>query len=220
MELKGQYSLKAAREAVWSALGDPDVLANCIPGCESVERVADGEMKAVVAVEVGPFTSRFTGTVKLSEANPPMRWTLEGEGRGRPSGSARGNLSFELAEEAGGTIVNYLGFAEVGGKLGDVADHLGEAPAREMAEAFFASLSRELDRKDWVDELDHSPAGVQLGDEESEAVVIDKAEEAGEAAESVEERIELAAGQQVLGGPMVWGLLAVILLIIILVLVY
>lgn len=223
MELKGQYTLPAARASVWEALNDPDIIADCLSGCESVEKLSAKEMKAVVAVAFGPFKSRFTGTISLSDGNPPMRWTLAGEGRGRPSGTARGEASIELVESGGETVVNFIGSAEVGGKLAEVVDTLVETQAREMADDFFLRLAERLaagPMKEWVDELDHSMAGVQLGDEPGEDVVEDKAEKAGEVAETVEERLEIAAGQQVLGGPYVWGLLALIVLIIILVVLY
>lgn len=73
---------------------------------------------------------------------------------------------------------------------------------------------------DWVDQLDHSPAAVQLGDEPSEDVVEDKSETAGEVAEEIEERIEMAAERGFLGGPTVWGLLALAILIILLLVFY
>ncbi len=223
MELKGQYTLRANRAAVWAALNDPDVIATCLPGCESTEKLSAKEMKAVVAVDFGPFKSRFTGTISMSDGTPPMRWTLAGEGRGRPSGTARGEISVELVEAAGETVVNYVGGAEVGGKLADIVDSLVEAQAREMADTFFTRLATELAAKPasaWVDELDHSMAGVQLGDEPSEDVVEDKAETLAEVAEDLEERLEVAAGREVLGGPYVWGLLALVVLIIILLVLY
>ena len=223
MELKGQYTLPVARAAVWEAFNDPDIIADCLSGCESMEKLSDTEMKAVVAVAFGPFKSRFTGTIAVSDGSPPQRWTLSGEGRGRPSGTAKGDASVELVESGSETIVNFVGNAEVGGKLADVVDTLVEAQAREMADDFFSRLSARLaagPTKEWVDELDHSPAGVQLGDEPGEDVVEDKAENAAEVAENVEERLEIAAGQQVMGGPYVWGLLALIVLVVILVVVY
>lgn len=219
MELKREYTLTAAPEAVWDALGDPDVIAKCIPGCESVERVSDGELKAVVAVEIGPFRSRFTGNIRLTEAVRPRSGVLEAEGRGRPAGTARGNARVNLTEKEGGTLLKVDGMAELGGKLADVVDSLVEDFAREMANTFFVRLDEEMEAKseEWVDQLDHSPAGVLLGDEPSEDVVVDKAERAGAAAEQVENQVETAAGQGVWGGPYVWGLLAVVVLIIILV---
>ena len=50
-----------------------------------------------------------------------------------------------------------------------------------------------------------------------EKLVEDKAEAAAEFAAAAEERLEIAAGKGVLGGPVVWGLLAVIALVILIV---
>ena len=35
MEIKGKYVIASSREEVWEALNDPEVLKECIPGCES-----------------------------------------------------------------------------------------------------------------------------------------------------------------------------------------
>jgi carbon monoxide dehydrogenase subunit G len=223
MELRGEYTVPAGREAIWAALNDPDLLAACIAGCEFVERISETEMRAAVAVAIGPFKSRFSGTVVLDEAHPPRRWTLRGEGRGRPSGKAEGTAIVELVDTRGGnTTVSYIGSVEVGGKLADIVDSRIEAYAREAADTFFTRLAAELDRRgeQWVDQLDHSPAAVQLGDEPGEGVVVDKAEIAGETAEGIEGRLELAAGREVLGGPYNWGLLALVVVIIILAVIY
>ena len=218
MELRGEYTLSAGARAIWEALNDPELLAACIPGCEFVERVSETEMRAAVSVEVGPLKTRFGGTITMSEPNPPRRWTLRGDGRGRPAGTAKGNATVELVESGGQTTVSYLGSVEAGGKLTGLAHTVIEAHAREIADAFFVRLAAELDKSgdEWVDQLDHSMAAVQLGDEPSEDVVVDKVEIAGETADEIDERIEVAAGQQLVGGPYVWGLLAVIVLIVIL----
>ena len=38
MKLTGSYKLKVKKEVVWKALNDPDVLKQCIPGCESFKK--------------------------------------------------------------------------------------------------------------------------------------------------------------------------------------
>jgi len=220
MELRGEYTLSAGADVIWAALNDPELLEACIPGCEFVERISATEMRIAIGVEIGSMKTRFSGTVAVSEPHPPRRWTLRGDGRGRPSGTAKGSASVELVDAGGGkTTLSYLGSAEIGGKFGEIARGAVEAFARRTADEFVARLGAELDKSSdkWVDQLDHSMAGVQLGDEPSEDVVIDKGEIAGETVERIEERIELAAGGQWLGGAYAWGLLALILLIVILV---
>lgn len=222
MELEGRYRIPATREAVWEALSDPAVLRECIPGCQSLEKISPTEARAVVAVEVGPFKATFTGTIRVDAADPPLTVTLSGEGRGRPAGSARGAVNGELAEDAGETTVSYRGTAEVGGKLAEVAAGDIDAKAKALAGRFFAALSRRFEdgRGDWVDELDHSLANVQFGDEPGEDVVVDKTERAGEVAKSVEHRVETAAATGFLGGAPVWAMIAIVAMVAFLAILY
>jgi uncharacterized protein len=58
------------------------------------------------------------------------------------------------------------------------------------------------------------PAGSEVGSEAEESHTT-AAEQAGEAAVAAEEQIETAAARGVLGGPYVWGLLALVVVILI-----
>ena len=53
MEINGERVIGASRQTVWDAINDPEILKLCIPGGESVERVSDSEMKAVVMAKIG-----------------------------------------------------------------------------------------------------------------------------------------------------------------------
>ena len=47
MKLAGSYKLNVKKEIVWQALNDPDILKQCIPGCEYFEHLfflVDGEL--------------------------------------------------------------------------------------------------------------------------------------------------------------------------------
>jgi carbon monoxide dehydrogenase subunit G len=84
MEMNNTRIVAAPTEQVWRALNDPDVLKDCVPGCESLERVTDTEWRAVVAARVGPVSARFTGKLALADLNPPTSYTLRFEGQGGP----------------------------------------------------------------------------------------------------------------------------------------
>jgi carbon monoxide dehydrogenase subunit G len=219
MEIKGSHHLKAEPASVWAALADPDVLKACIPGCQSVERLPNNDLRIVVPIEIGPFRATFTGQVRVTSADPPRRVSLAGEGRGRPAGSAAGHGDLELASDRGGTHVRYAGELTVGGKLAEVAADLVGARAKTLATEFFESVGAWLSSKPGhlVDRLDHAPAGVPiLGDDPGEAVVEDLAERAGKIADEAEKRLEVAAGNSFLGGPVAWGALAMVVVVAIL----
>ena len=63
MEMSGELSIPAPRQAVWDALNDPEVLKACIPGCETLEKTSDTEMTATVTAKVGPVKAKFNGSV-------------------------------------------------------------------------------------------------------------------------------------------------------------
>src|SRR5437773_1850589 len=86
MEIKGEYKIAAPREKVFAALNDPTVLQACIPGCESLEKVSDTEMKAKVRLRIGPVSASFTGKVTLSDIDPPNGYKISGEGQGGAAG--------------------------------------------------------------------------------------------------------------------------------------
>lgn len=216
MEIRGTYRLPAWRATVWQTLADPSALLAAIPGCERAELLPNGDLRLVVAIEIGAFRSTFTGQVRLVSSVPPESATVAGEGRGRPAGSAEGQAHVTLVEDRGETTVSYDGTVRVGGKLGELGQPAMAAKAKELADGFFSSLAGWL--RDgagaYVDRLDHPPAGVPiLGDEPSERVVEDPAERAAEVVREVEGEIEVAAGRNFLGGPMVWGVLVLVAIV-------
>ncbi|CAO3428057.1 SRPBCC family protein [Azospirillum endophyticum] len=137
MDMSGEYKIPAPRQAVWAALNDPDILKQCIPGCEELIRHSDTEMTAKVTAKIGPVKARFGGKVTLSEFEPPAGYRIDGEGNGGGAGFARGGASVRLAEDGAGTLLQYTVEASVGGKLAQIGARLIDSAARKMAEDFF-----------------------------------------------------------------------------------
>ena len=144
MDMTGEQRITASREAVWSALNDPEVLARCIPGCETLEKTSDNEFTATVTAKVGPVKAKFAGKVTLSDLDPPNGYTLSGEGQGGGAGFAKGGAEVRLAEDGGQTILTYKVTAQVGGKLAQVGSRLIDGTARKLAGQFFTKLDETL----------------------------------------------------------------------------
>lgn len=145
MEIRGEYSIPATREQVWEALNDPEILRQCIPGCEQIEKQSDTEMVASATVKVGPVKAKFKGKITLSDIDPPNGYTISGEGQGGAAGFAKGGAKVTLvAEEGGGTLLSYDVDATVGGKLAQIGSRLIEGTARKMAAQFFSEFSELL----------------------------------------------------------------------------
>jgi uncharacterized protein len=141
MDMNGQERIAAPREAVWRALNDPDVLRQCIPGCQSLEKTSDTDMVAEVTLKIGPVSARFSGSVKLSDLNPPESYTITGEGKGGPAGFARGSATVRLRPDGKlATLLDYSVKAEIGGKLAQIGGRLIDAAANKLAGEFFSKF--------------------------------------------------------------------------------
>lgn len=141
MEIKGEYRIAAPREKVFAALNDPAVLQACIPGCESLEKTSDTEMKAKVRMRIGPVSASFSGKVTLSDLDPPNGYRISGEGQGGAAGFAKGGAVVALKEEAGDTILTYNVDAQVGGKIAQVGARLIDGTAKKLADEFFSKFA-------------------------------------------------------------------------------
>ena len=136
MDMTGERRIPAPRQTVWEALNDPEVLKVSIPGCESLEKLADDQMKATAAVKVGPISARFTGKVHLTDIDPPNGYRISGEGQGGAAGFAKGGANVALADEGADTLLTYQVNAQVGGKLAQLGGRLIDASAKQMADQF------------------------------------------------------------------------------------
>jgi uncharacterized protein len=141
MEIKGEYKIAAPREKVFAALNDPAILQACIPGCESLEKTSDTEMKAKVRLRIGPVSASFAGKVTLSDIDPPNGYKISGEGQGGVAGFAKGGAVVTLRDDAGTTVLDYNADAQVGGKIAQVGARLIEGTARKLADEFFGKFA-------------------------------------------------------------------------------
>lgn len=138
MKLAEERHIAAEPAVVWAAVLDPEVLKQCVPGCESLTgSVADG-FEAVVVQKVGPVKARFAGKVTLSDIVEGRSLRISGEGQGGVAGYAKGGANVAMAAaEGGGTTLTYEVEAAVGGKIAQLGSRIIEGFAKNMAGQFF-----------------------------------------------------------------------------------
>jgi len=141
MELIGEEHVNAPPTAVWNALNDADVLRQCIPGCQTLEKVSDLEFAATVKVRIGPVSATFQGAVTLSDIVPEESYTISGEGRGGIAGFAKGGARVVLTAEGDGTKLSYRVDAQVGGKLAQIGSRLVDSTSKKLAAQFFSKFN-------------------------------------------------------------------------------
>ncbi len=141
MDMTGSQRIEASREVVYAALNDVDVLRQCIPGCEAVEKTSDSEMTAKVTLKIGPVKASFSGKVTLSDLDPPNGYTITGEGSGGAAGFAKGGAKVSLEADGDATMLHYTVSAQIGGKLAQLGGRLIDATSKKLAGDFFEKFS-------------------------------------------------------------------------------
>ena len=53
MKLSGEQKIPASRQRVWEGLNDPEILKQCIKGCEYIAKTGDNVFSARVVAKVG-----------------------------------------------------------------------------------------------------------------------------------------------------------------------
>ena len=142
MKIEGTHEVRAARERVWQALVDPEVLRRCIPGCERLEKTGEDAYAATLRTGVGAIKGVFNGNVKLEDMRAPEHYRIVVDGRGQP-GFLKGAGDLDLEEKEGVTLVRYAGDVQVGGTLASVGQRMIQGAAKMMTTQFFASLEAE-----------------------------------------------------------------------------
>lgn len=141
MEFKGRYLIPASPEKVWNALNDPQVLRQCVPGCERMDKMDDTHFSAAAVLKIGPVKATFNANIELDDLDPPRRCTLRGEGQGGVAGFARGEAEVVLSPQAGATELSYTAQASIGGKLAQIGQRLIDGAAKQIADDFFVRFA-------------------------------------------------------------------------------
>ncbi len=150
MKLSGSYKLSVKKNVVWEALNDPNILKQCIPGCESFDKENENTFKAIATNQIGPMNASFSGTVNLSNIKPNESYTLSGEGNSSV-GFVNGSADVKLLEENNNTTLSYEVNVNVGGKIAQLGSRLINGVAKKMSDYFFgrfADLVSPLDNDD------------------------------------------------------------------------
>ncbi|MEM9394514.1 MAG: carbon monoxide dehydrogenase subunit G [Pseudomonadota bacterium] len=144
LELTDEILIPAPRDQVYAALNDPEVLKECIPGCEELIKHSDTELEAKVVLKIGPVKAKFSGNVTLDTAGAPDTFSLTGEGSGGAAGFAKGGADVALADQGEETLLTYTAKAEIGGKLAQLGSRLVAGTAKKLSAKFFTNFKDKI----------------------------------------------------------------------------
>ena len=139
MKIEGTYTFNAPRQKVWQILLDPKIMAQCMPGCESMNQIGPDQYEAVMKVGVASVKGIYKGKVSIKEKEEPSHYVLSGEGSGGP-GFMQGDVSINLEESNGQTLLKYSTDAKVGGLIASIGQRMLNGVAKMMVDQFFKKI--------------------------------------------------------------------------------
>ncbi|HET7184350.1 MAG TPA: carbon monoxide dehydrogenase subunit G [Terriglobales bacterium] len=140
MKISGSYTLPMAPEHAYQILQDPAILAQAMPGCESLEKIGPDEYRMKMKVLLAALSGQFEGKVYITDQQPPSSFRMIVEGTGR-IGFLKGDGLLYLTARDSGTDVSYEGDAQVGGTMAAVGQRLIDGTAKMMIKRFFDKLA-------------------------------------------------------------------------------
>jgi carbon monoxide dehydrogenase subunit G len=133
--------LAAPIDRVWDLMLDPNVMAGCMPGTESVEVVSEVEYVAVLKVKISCLSARFKLKTTIVEKKPPTYLRFEGTGEDKSVGSAlKQTTEVFLAGEGSATSILVQTRADVLGRLGSFGLSIMKTKAERMWDEFVDNL--------------------------------------------------------------------------------
>lgn len=147
MKVEGEHLFKAPREFVYDMFNDPNALGAAVPGLQKMTRVDATHYDALIGIRVGPVSANFSGTLSLTDENPPESVTLNVEGKGG-AGFVKG-VGYVKFEDLGDqtTMLKYTGEANIGGTLASVGQRMIDSVSKSIFKTAFEKLDKILEER-------------------------------------------------------------------------
>jgi len=134
--------------SVYAALNDPQILAQCIPGCDYINRLSDEQMEATLTLKLGFMRARFAGNLKVVEIDPPRRYTLAFSSQSSRSSEVQGQADMTLLSRSdNSTEIHYAVTAQVNGNVAKLGTRIITSTTHTMIRQFFKNLNIYLSKQ-------------------------------------------------------------------------
>jgi carbon monoxide dehydrogenase subunit G len=137
MQVSGEFTVNAPRDAVFHALRDARSFVRFVDGVHDLKEITPTHYEAVFETKVAYMKFRFKVTVEVTHIDAPAR--IEAKIEGTPLGIV-GRLTATsvttLAEHGDETKVVYSVESTLAGKLGSIGQPVLRAKAKDMEKQF------------------------------------------------------------------------------------
>ncbi|HEV8461028.1 MAG TPA: SRPBCC domain-containing protein [Gaiellaceae bacterium] len=144
MNLSGERTFAAPREAVWKVLNDPASMARTMPGVESFDIQDDQHWTANVKVPLGLGGLKMkVAMTKVEERELEFaRLAVKGQGVGAMMNMA---TSFDLSDaDGGGTLMKWAADVKIAGPVGSMGQRVLQPIVNQQVDNVLTALDREV----------------------------------------------------------------------------
>ena len=144
MEFDGEFTSDHPRDELWNYFTDPEILADCAPGCDEIVMESPGELSATITVGVVSVKPTFDVDMMVTRAEVPE--TLEMDVGGDASrNSFEAVAEMNLVENGDGTTATWEARTNVAGLISSMGQRaLGSVSSR-IVNNFFEDLEAKAD---------------------------------------------------------------------------
>ena len=101
--------------------------------------IGPDQYEATMKVGIASVKGAYKGKVGIKDKQAPCHYVLSGEGSGGP-GFMQGDVSIDLEEKNGQTVLKYSTDARVGGLIASIGQRMLNGVAKMMLDQFFKKV--------------------------------------------------------------------------------
>ena len=150
IKLRESFQVRVPPERVWRFLIDPAQVVRCLPGAELTETVDERTYRGRVKVKVGPISSAYDGTARLTEVDAvARRMQMIGEGReiGAAGSAKMTMIGTVTAHSDGGSQIDVDATIDIAGRVMQFGGGLIESVSRQLFRQFADAVRQTLEQE-------------------------------------------------------------------------
>ena len=141
--LEKEYHIDLDQEEVWDAINNPEILAEILPNCESLEPISKHQFTAHINVKIGPISSKFESTLEMFDLKEPDGYKFRVQGNGK-KGSMNGQGEIKLFPNGRGTGFTFIAKGNITGIIARVGQRLIEATGKRLMDQGFENFKNRV----------------------------------------------------------------------------
>lgn len=146
MKFAQEFQVAEDPSTLWKLFEQPTVVAECMPGMESIQVIDDDNFVVQVTQTVGPISATFESRVVVAERveNKRIAFNATGKAVRGAIGNFRTESVVMLHPHEGGTLVRVESEAALAGVLGSVGQKIIARQAEKITAQFAQNLQARL----------------------------------------------------------------------------